>query len=45
MKKEGEGPDPGKAWSSIVGEYQDREKGEGDWRMGGEKRADGVYGE
>ena len=29
MKKYGEGPDPGKAWSSIVGEYQDRIKGGG----------------
>ena len=29
MKKEEEGPNPGKAWSSIVGGYQDREKGGG----------------
>ena len=29
MKKEEEGPNPGKAWSSIVGEYQDQEKGGG----------------
>ena len=27
MKKEEEGPNPGKASSSIVGEYQGREKG------------------
>ena len=27
IKKEEEGPNPGKAWSSIVGEYQDKEKG------------------
>ena len=44
-KKEVEGPDPGKTWSSIVGEYQDREIGGGDWGMGGGKGAYGTYGE
>ena len=44
-KKGGEGPGPGKAWSSIVGEYQDREVG-GTWLgMGGGKRDYGTYGE
>ena len=28
-KKEGEVPGPGKAWSSNVGEYQDRKEGGG----------------
>ena len=44
-KKEGEGPGPGKAWSSIVGDYQDREVGGVDWRMGRGKRAYGTYSE
>ena len=44
-KKEGEGPGTGKDCSCIVGEYQDREVGRVDWRMGWGKRAYGTYGE
>ena len=46
MKKYGEGPDPGKDWSSIGGEYKDREEKEGgNRRMDGEKKVYGTYGE
>ena len=39
-KKEGEGPGPGKAGSSIVGEYQDGEMG-GRW-LGNGWREEGL---
>ena len=44
-KKEGEGPGPENAWSSIVGEYQDREMAGGDYGKGRGKRTYGTYGE
>ena len=43
-RKEEEGPGPGKAWCSIVGDYQDREVGEGWLGKGKGKRAMGRMG-
>ena len=44
-KREWEGPGSEKSWSSIVGEYQDKEMGGGDWEMGRGKRAYETEGE
>ena len=40
-KKEGEVPGPEKAWSSFVGEYQDREEG-GGW-LENKQREEGLW--
>ena len=43
-QEEKEGPGSEKSWSSIIGEYQDREMGGGDWEMSRGKRAHETNG-